>query len=140
MSEWLSEVETTGNRNLSLVLVGNKCDLKPSERQVSLEEASAFAAQHRMAYVESSARTGANVQKIFMLACAEVNSRYVFEFPPFPLFIQFSRGSPAESHAEGCRAARTTRRRWKPSTLARRRPPTSRPSIPIWCMCTPPRP
>ena len=44
--------------------IGNKCDLA-SVRTVSTEEAQAFAEQHSMGYIETSALTADNVNKAF---------------------------------------------------------------------------
>ncbi|XP_067992805.1 ras-related protein R-Ras-like isoform X3 [Melanerpes formicivorus] len=47
-----------------VVLLGNKADLSPL-RQVSREEAQAFARQHRLRYLETSAKTQLNVEEAF---------------------------------------------------------------------------
>lgn len=48
-----------------IVLAGNKCDL-PDERQVSTQEGQQLAEQyHAVAYVETSAKTGQNIDKAF---------------------------------------------------------------------------
>lgn len=47
-----------------IALVGNKSDLE-AKRQVSVEDAQAFADRNGMLVVESSAKTATNVSKIF---------------------------------------------------------------------------
>lgn len=60
---WLDEIKRHSNvRDAIKVLIGNKIDC---ERQVSTEEASAFAKKYDLAYLESSAKDDINVQKSF---------------------------------------------------------------------------
>jgi GTPase KRas protein len=47
------------------MLVGNKCD-KTYEREVSKEEGAAMAQRFGCSYVETSAKTGQNVERLFM--------------------------------------------------------------------------
>jgi len=53
-----------GDDNIPFLLVGNKADLD-DRRQVTLEEAQARAQQWGVPYVETSAKTRANVDKVF---------------------------------------------------------------------------
>jgi GTPase KRas protein len=46
------------------LLVGNKCDMV-DQRVVSREEAEALAASYGCEYVETSAKTGENIDKVF---------------------------------------------------------------------------
>jgi Ras family protein len=52
--------------------VGNKSDLRPEQRQVSVEEGKALAEQFKCAWTEASARYNENVDKAFELMIAEV--------------------------------------------------------------------
>ena len=64
VGEWLNEIETYSNRQfIKLMLVGNKIDLQ--KREVSTEEATAYANCQAMAYVESSAKTREGVDEAF---------------------------------------------------------------------------
>ena len=45
------------------ILVANKCDLP--EQEVEAKEGSALAAQHRMEFYTTSAKTGENVETMF---------------------------------------------------------------------------
>ena len=49
---------------LTIVLVGNKTDLE-SDRKIGFEDARKFAKENGMIFVESSAKEGNNVKKIF---------------------------------------------------------------------------
>lgn len=54
-----------------VILAGNKCD-KEEFRQVSFQEASEFAKIHELFFMEVSAKTGLNVDKLFDLSAAKV--------------------------------------------------------------------
>ena len=52
------------NKTISLLLVGNKSDLN-EKRQVSYDEASELAKDKNIEYIETSAKTGENVDVAF---------------------------------------------------------------------------
>ena len=58
-------------------LTGCKLDLVSNDarREVSKDEAKAFAEQHGLYFVETSARTGINVEEAFTMVTQEVYSR-----------------------------------------------------------------
>lgn len=60
---WLKEAEDFAPANLTIVLVGNKCDLS-HKRTVSLEEGQEFANKHGFVFMESSAKTNQNVEEV----------------------------------------------------------------------------
>ncbi|KAL1975320.1 hypothetical protein VTN31DRAFT_3712 [Thermomyces dupontii] len=55
-----------------IAIVGNKSDLKPEQRQVSLEEGRQIAEQFNAAFTEASARNDYNVAKAFDLMIGEI--------------------------------------------------------------------
>ncbi|KAF1953178.1 seryl-tRNA synthetase [Byssothecium circinans] len=55
-----------------LVIVGNKSDLRPEQRQVTPEEGQRLAEEFKCAWTEASARYDENVQKAFELMIGEV--------------------------------------------------------------------
>jgi len=55
-----------------LVIVGNKSDLRPEQRQVSVENGRQLAEEFKCAWTEASARYNENVTKAFELMIAEV--------------------------------------------------------------------
>jgi Ras family protein len=55
-----------------LIIVGNKSDLRPEQRQVTPEDGRALAAEFKCAWTEASARYNENVQKAFELMISEV--------------------------------------------------------------------
>ncbi|KAL6041669.1 putative GTP-binding protein ryH1 [Balamuthia mandrillaris] len=68
--KWMKELEDYRD-NMALMLVGNKLDLKDL-RQVSVEEAQAFAEQHKLLFVETSAKQNVNVQSAFHVLTKEM--------------------------------------------------------------------
>ena len=61
--KWVSEVGRV-NKKYSMTLVGNKVDLI-QHRQVSTNEAWEYANQMGIPYIETSAKTAENVEKVF---------------------------------------------------------------------------
>lgn len=53
------------------MLVGNKNDLE-SHREVKKEEGEAFALEHGLAFMETSARTACNVEEVFVNIAKEI--------------------------------------------------------------------
>ncbi|XP_034949562.1 ras-related protein Ral-a isoform X1 [Chelonus insularis] len=64
------------DENIPFLLVGNKSDLQ-EKRKVSLDEAQARAQQWGVPYVETSAKTKANVDKVFYDLMREIRSRKI---------------------------------------------------------------
>ncbi|KAM9327869.1 ras-related protein ralB-A [Pholidichthys leucotaenia] len=64
--------------NIPLLLVGNKSDLE-DRRQVSADEATAKANEWGVQYVETSAKTRANVDKVFFDLMREVRKKKMSE-------------------------------------------------------------
>uniref|UniRef100_A0A8D3EC25 Small monomeric GTPase n=1 Tax=Scophthalmus maximus TaxID=52904 RepID=A0A8D3EC25_SCOMX len=62
------------DENVPFLLVGNKSDLE-DRRQVSADEAKARAEQWGVCYVETSAKTRANVDKVFFDLMREIRAR-----------------------------------------------------------------
>ena len=65
VTKWLKEVRRHGNKNIVIMLIGNKCDLEP-ERQVSKEEGLLYANKNGLfAFEETSAKTSHQVGTCF---------------------------------------------------------------------------
>jgi len=64
IATWLSDARALSNTDIVIMLVGNKIDLP--ERQVSFLEASRFAQENGLMFVETSALTGDGVEEVFL--------------------------------------------------------------------------
>ncbi|KAI9248620.1 ras-related protein rab-4B-like protein [Sporodiniella umbellata] len=71
---WLRDVRTLANPELVIILVGNKND-KGDEREVSYLEASRFAQEHEMMFLEASALTGDGVEDMFFKCARSILSK-----------------------------------------------------------------
>lgn len=65
-------LNATGAESLPMVLIGNKCDVDDSQREVSYEEGQKLAQSLGIPFIETSAKTDANVQKSFVDLLAEI--------------------------------------------------------------------
>ena len=72
IENWLNGIKDNSNPNIKVFLIGNKADLEDS-RQVSLEESKQFSLDNGFDYfIETSAKTGVNAQKLFIQAAIEL--------------------------------------------------------------------
>ena len=63
---WLNEIKIQGNPDVKIILIGNKADLE-EKREVPTEKGKAFFKDHNLSlFLETSAKTGFNVQEIFI--------------------------------------------------------------------------
>eukprot|EP01112_Ceratiomyxa_fruticulosa_P007868 TRINITY_DN2047_c0_g4_i1.p1 TRINITY_DN2047_c0_g4~~TRINITY_DN2047_c0_g4_i1.p1 ORF type:complete len:214 (-),score=28.51 TRINITY_DN2047_c0_g4_i1:134-775(-) len=65
LTVWLEDAKTHANSNMTVILVGNKNDLE-HRRAVSYEEGAQFAKEHGLIFLETSAKTAANVEEAFI--------------------------------------------------------------------------
>ncbi len=56
VDNWLKELRENGEKNIQIVVLGNKCDLE-HERQVTKEDAKKYAEGRGLYYMETSAKT-----------------------------------------------------------------------------------
>uniref|UniRef100_A0A914YA69 Uncharacterized protein n=1 Tax=Panagrolaimus superbus TaxID=310955 RepID=A0A914YA69_9BILA len=61
---WLGQVREYANDHVQITLVGNKIDLS-AQRKVKADEARQLASSYNIPYLETSAKTGQNVQEAF---------------------------------------------------------------------------
>jgi len=74
VASWLEDAQANCNTPITVMLVGNKCDLE-TKRVVSKDEALAFATAKGLVYLETSARTGAKVDEAFINTAQTVYDR-----------------------------------------------------------------
>ena len=71
ISKWLEEVQTHGAKNVCIILIGNKKDLE-DKREVSYEEGEALAKEHKLLFLETSAKTAENVAEAFNVSAKSI--------------------------------------------------------------------
>jgi len=71
VERWLTELRENADRNIVIMLVGNKCDLRHL-REVPTEEAKAFAEKHKLSFIETSALDATNVELAFQNILSEI--------------------------------------------------------------------
>jgi len=75
LESWLEESRQNGERFATTLLIGNKCDLEEA-RQVRYDEGQAFAQQHGLLFLETSAKTALNVEEAFVKLARIVFDKY----------------------------------------------------------------
>jgi len=65
MKSWVKELNKLGPEKLILAVAGNKCDLK-EQRQVSYNAGKSYADEVKAIFMETSAKTGENVEDLFI--------------------------------------------------------------------------
>ena len=76
---WLDDIKNQCPQTVLLVLVGNKLDLE-NERQISYEEGESFAQKNNMYFFETSAKTGVNIENLFLKTVETINERIQEDF------------------------------------------------------------
>jgi len=71
LTRWLEEARQNANQTMVIMLIGNKSDLD-HRRQVSTEEGEKFAKEHNLIFLETSAKTAANVEEAFINTAAKI--------------------------------------------------------------------
>ena len=61
---WIVDLKNNGDKDMMIVLIGNKSDLE-EKREVSKEQAQEKAEQYNIAFLETSAKSGDNINKAF---------------------------------------------------------------------------
>ncbi|KAG0197990.1 Ras- protein Rab-4B [Mortierella sp. NVP41] len=64
IAKWIADARKLAGADIALMLVGNKLDLE--DREVSYLEASRFAQENEMTFLETSALTGEGVEETFL--------------------------------------------------------------------------
>mmetsp|Transcript_3068 Transcript_3068/g.14471 ORF Transcript_3068/g.14471 Transcript_3068/m.14471 type:complete len:122 (+) Transcript_3068:533-898(+) len=71
VEKWLKELRDHADRNIVIMLVGNKCDLKHI-RAVSEEEGTSFAERNKLSFIETSALEATCVEDAFSKILTEI--------------------------------------------------------------------
>jgi len=71
VEKWLTEVQDRTEPEITIMLIGNKCDLK-AQRQVKTEDAAAYAQKRGLVFFETSALDMTNVESAFQRIVDEI--------------------------------------------------------------------
>ena len=71
MNRWVSDISAAADKKITLLLIGNKSDLE-DQRQVTKEQGEEKAKELGLAFMETSACSGENLEKAFQLMINEV--------------------------------------------------------------------
>ena len=80
VEKWLEDLKANGDENASVILIGNKNDLE-SERKITTEQGKEKAEFFKMAFMETSALNGNNIENAFNQLISDVykNHHTLFE-------------------------------------------------------------
>ncbi|XP_054372881.1 ras-related protein Rab-37 isoform X1 [Molothrus ater] len=73
---WLTEIHEYAQKNVVIMLLGNKADVS-SERAVRTEDGASLAREYGVPFMETSAKTGMNVELAFLAIAKELKQRAV---------------------------------------------------------------
>ncbi|XWS47279.1 hypothetical protein CRYUN_Cryun14cG0138700 [Craigia yunnanensis] len=71
LAGWLEDARQHANANMTVMLIGNKCDLA-HRRAVTTEEGEQFAKEHGLIFMEASAKTAQNVEEAFISTATKI--------------------------------------------------------------------
>ncbi|XP_045890670.1 ras-related protein Rab-37-like isoform X2 [Micropterus dolomieu] len=96
---WLSEVHEYAQKDVVIMLLGNKSDMA-AERAVKMEDGEKLAKEYGVPFMETSAKTGVNVDLAFLAIAKELKHRATQQ-PNEPKF-QIHDYVESQKHKSGC--------------------------------------
>lgn len=109
LTSWLEDARNHANSNMTIMLIGNKCDLA-HRRAVTTEEGEQFAKENGLMFMETSAKTAQNVEEAFIKTASRIYRKIeegVFDISNESCGIKVGYGGGAatgagESQKSGC--------------------------------------
>ena len=81
LENWLEEIKKYSNNKPLIYIIGNKCDLERN-RVVSKQIAEDFATRHNFSFIETSAKSGQNIDYIFTQVANDVLEEFGDDVKP----------------------------------------------------------
>ena len=75
VNKWVSDLTATADKKITIILIGNKSDLE-DQRQVTKEMGEEKAKDLQLAFLETSAKSGDNLEKGFQMMINEIYKKY----------------------------------------------------------------
>ena len=75
IDKWIPDLKANGDKNINILLIGNKSDLEP-QREVTQDEAKQKAEQYGVAFMETSALNGSNINEAFDIMIYKVYEKF----------------------------------------------------------------
>ena len=72
---WMRQIDQHASESVNKVLIGNKCDVEPSARQVTHEQGEKLAKSFGIKFFETSAKDGTSVDDAFVTIASDVQKR-----------------------------------------------------------------
>jgi len=72
---WMRQIDEHAAENVNRVLIGNKCDVDASQRQVTHEMGRSLADEYGIRFFETSAKNSINVEEAFMCMAKDIVER-----------------------------------------------------------------
>ncbi|KAE8585668.1 hypothetical protein XENTR_v10021398 [Xenopus tropicalis] len=100
LTNWLTDARTLASPNIIIILCGNKKDLD-ADREVTFLEASRFAQENELMFLETSALTGENVEEAFLKCARTILSKIESgELDPERMWSGIQYGDASPRHAK----------------------------------------
>jgi Ras-related protein Rab-8A len=75
IESWIEQIREVGNSDTNMILVGSKADLE-DDRKVTKKQGQQLADKYDLDFVETSAKDGENISKVFVSITTEIMKRY----------------------------------------------------------------
>lgn len=72
---WMRQIDSNAAENVNRLLLGNKSDVDPADRQVTYEQGKMLAADYGIKFFETSAKLNSNVDQAFMSIASDIVER-----------------------------------------------------------------
>ena len=93
MHSWIQTIKAKNGENAISFLIGNKADLTES-REINYTEASDLSQHHNIPYIETSAKTSLNIDKVFTDLCKTLIGSQHIRPIPLPVLLPSTQVAP----------------------------------------------